>query len=94
MVLEDQLAELGVQVMPQLVVEEITDGAVVARDGEGRQQLIAADSVVLAPILASRDGIVEQLATNSKEVHIVGDCKRPRILYNAIHDGFEAALKI
>jgi hypothetical protein len=28
------------------------------------------------------------------EVHVVGDCREPRILFNAIHEAFEAALEI
>ncbi len=64
------------------------------RDSEGWESELAADVVVLAPVLQARSQVVAGLLDSAPEVHVVGDCREPRILFNAIHEAFEAALEI
>ena len=64
------------------------------RDDQGQDSELEADVVVLAPGLRARTGVVEALLDTAPEVHVVGDCREPRILFNAIHEAFEAALEI
>jgi pyruvate/2-oxoglutarate dehydrogenase complex dihydrolipoamide dehydrogenase (E3) component len=94
MVLEDQLEELGIRVRKGVVLEQVLDGKVVVRDGNGQTQELPADAVVVAANLRARADVVEKLMDSAPEVHVVGDCKAPRILFNAVHEGFEAALEI
>ena len=65
-----------------------------ARDGAGGEQTLPAESVVLAPNLFSSAGVVASFLGLADEVYVIGDCRSPRILFNAIHEGFEAALRI
>lgn len=94
MVLEDQLEDFGVRVLTGVVLEKILYGKVAARDAAGEEQELAAESVVLAPNLRSRRAVVQKFVGVADEVHIVGDCRAPRILFDAIHEGFEAALEM
>ncbi len=94
MVLEDQLEEYGIRVRKGVVLEEVLAGKVVVRDANGHFQELSADAVVVAANLRARTGVVEKLMDAAPEVHVVGDCKAPRILFNAVHEGFEAALEI
>ena len=93
-VLKDQLEDLKVYTHPDLVLEEILDGEVVVKDAAQHQRTLPAEAVVVAPPLRSRRALVDGFSGLAEEVHIVGDCKAPRILFNAIHEGFEAGLEI
>ena len=94
MVLEDQLEELGIRVRKGVILEQVLDGKVVVRDGNGQTQDLPADAIVVAANRRARADVVEKLMGSAPEVHVVGDCKAPRILFNAVHEGFEAALEI
>ena len=69
-------------------------GSVSVRDAGGREQELPADAVVVAPNLRSLSRVVDDLKDSAPEVHVVGDCRAPRILFDAIHEAFEAALEM
>jgi 2,4-dienoyl-CoA reductase-like NADH-dependent reductase (Old Yellow Enzyme family)/thioredoxin reductase len=93
-VLQDYLDEHGIRPRKGVVLKEVGERKVVVRDGQGQESELAADVVVLAPVLRARTEVVEGLLDSAPEVHVVGDCREPRILFNAIHEGFDAALEI
>jgi hypothetical protein len=94
MVLEDQLEACGVRAPKGVVLESVLDSKVVGRDASGREVILPGNAVVVAPNLRARSAVVEGLMRVNAEIHVVGDCKDPRILFNAVHEGFEAALEI
>jgi 2,4-dienoyl-CoA reductase-like NADH-dependent reductase (Old Yellow Enzyme family)/thioredoxin reductase len=93
-VLQDYLDEFGIRPRKGQVLAEVRPGRVVVRDGAGRESELEADAVVLAPVLRARSETVSALLDSAPEVHVVGDCREPRILFNAIHEAFEAAVEI
>jgi NADPH-dependent 2,4-dienoyl-CoA reductase/sulfur reductase-like enzyme len=93
-VLQDYLDEFGVRPRKGQVLRAIGGGKVVLSDGSGADVELPADAVVLAPVLKARTEAVEALLNTADEVHVVGDCRVPRILFNAVHEAFEAALEI
>ena len=93
-VLQDYLDEYGVRPRRGQVLKEVGEGKVVVSEEQGQQSELAADAVVLAPVLRARTELVDALLDSAPEVHIIGDCRQPRILFNAVHEGFEAALEI
>lgn len=93
-VLDDMLAEHGVELLSGAVLAEVSDGRVVVREESGRAREVVADAVVLAPNLRPLRDVVQSLLGAANEVHAIGDCKTPRILFDAIHEGFDAALEI
>ncbi|MBN1631803.1 MAG: FAD-dependent oxidoreductase, partial [Thermoleophilia bacterium] len=88
------LAELGIEPRTGWTVAGISPGSVTITDGGGRTEEISADTVVLANGRWPRSHVVEALRPLVDDAHVVGDCKAPRILYDAIHEGFDAALAI
>jgi 2,4-dienoyl-CoA reductase-like NADH-dependent reductase (Old Yellow Enzyme family)/thioredoxin reductase len=94
MALEDCLEEQGLRVRAGVVLQEVKESKVLARDGKGQAQELPADALVVAANLRSRAEVVAELQDVAEEVRVVGDCRAPRILYNAVHEGFEAALEI
>lgn len=73
-------------------VESLKDGAVVVVGPDGTDYEIAADTFVNALGARPRTAVVDALKGLAAEVHVVGDCVRPRILYDAIHESFDAAM--
>jgi NADPH-dependent 2,4-dienoyl-CoA reductase/sulfur reductase-like enzyme len=93
-VLQDYLEEHGVRPRKGVVLGEIREGTVLVRDEQGQETELDADVVVLAPHLRARTEVVAALLDTAPEVHIIGDCREPRILFNAMHEAFETALEI
>jgi 2,4-dienoyl-CoA reductase-like NADH-dependent reductase (Old Yellow Enzyme family)/NADPH-dependent 2,4-dienoyl-CoA reductase/sulfur reductase-like enzyme len=93
-VLQDYLDEHGVRPRKGVVLKEVREKTVVVSDDRGHDSELPADVVVLAPVLRARSEVTSALRDTADEVHVVGDCREPRILFHAIHEAFEAALEI
>lgn len=65
------------------------------RDPAGKEVVLAADEVLMAaglsPERSLRDALERDLPI---PVYPAGDTKRPRKIYDAIHEGYTAALQI
>jgi len=94
MMLLEMLEGHGIRVRQGVVLEAILDGKVSVADQAGLPQEIPADAAVLALELKSRTETIGPFLDVAPEVYVVGDCKAPRILFNAVHEGFEAALEM
>jgi 2,4-dienoyl-CoA reductase (NADPH2) len=81
---------MGVQVLDQHLVKEVTDeGVLVEKDST--QTLLPADTVVLAIGAKANNQLAGELEGKVKELHVIGDALRPRKLTEAIREGFELA---
>lgn len=74
------------------VVEIVPEGVKVERDGE--IFIIGADSVVCALGFRSPYAVVDALAEEADEYAIIGDCANVGQIYQAINQGYFAALRI
>ena len=90
-------ARLGVRMVGSCRVERITTEGVVA-DRDGKQELLEADTVVMAVGSRPENGLEELLSAGDVmdgiELFKVGDCAGARKAIEAIREGFEVALKI
>jgi 2,4-dienoyl-CoA reductase-like NADH-dependent reductase (Old Yellow Enzyme family)/thioredoxin reductase len=93
-VLQDLLGEFGIRPRKGVVLSGILEDTVAVVESTGRATELPADAVVLAPHLAARSDVVAGFADVASQVYVVGDCREPRVLLNAIHEAFEAALEI
>ena len=73
-------------------VEAVKDGAVTVVGADGERTEILADTIVQALGVKPRGKTAEELKGLAPEVHVVGDVLRPRILYDSIHEAFDAAM--
>ena len=88
----DRIKEYAVRIDTDTKVEEITQRGVRAM-GKGFQwKEYEADSVVIAMGLRPRKEKVAELRRliPETEVFVVGDCRKPRSLFHANHEGFNA----
>jgi 2,4-dienoyl-CoA reductase-like NADH-dependent reductase (Old Yellow Enzyme family)/thioredoxin reductase len=83
-----------VNILTLTTVIEVKEGAVVVCDKDGNQREIYADSVVLAAGLRNRSdltGLLEQLGI---EYYIIGSCREPGQIVDAVAEAFEIGCKI
>jgi 2,4-dienoyl-CoA reductase-like NADH-dependent reductase (Old Yellow Enzyme family)/thioredoxin reductase len=92
-VLLRSLGEKGVRVRVLTQAIAILEEGVEVEFG-GRKETLPADTVVLATGIQPKNELEAALQGMSVEFHKIGDCSIPRKAIDAIHEGFEVALKL
>ena len=88
-----RLKKMGARLETQSRVEEITtEGVNVIKIDI--PEFFPADAVVLALGLKTNPGIEKRFAGLADEIYSVGDCVKPRMIKEAITEGFDVGLKI
>ncbi|NQT30832.1 MAG: FAD-dependent oxidoreductase [Deltaproteobacteria bacterium] len=90
----DWFEKKGVTTITGVKSMEITDKGVTITTKEGEQQTIEADSIMPAVPLAPNTGLVKSLEGKAPEIYAIGDCGEPRMIVDAIADGWRIANKI
>ncbi len=90
----DWFEKKGVATIAGVKSMEITDMGVNITTREGDKQAIEADSIMPAVPLAPNTGLAKSLEGKAPEVYAIGDCGQPRMIVDAIADGWEIGNKI
>ena len=90
----NRLTDSGVTMLTGAKCQEINEKFVVITTKEGKEQNIAADSVVLAVGAKADVKLLKSLKGLAPEIHLVGDCIEPRRIIDAISDGHRVGLAI
>jgi len=88
------LKQGGVEILKGWKLEKIGDGEVVAVDGNQNRQTIKGDTLVLATGFTPNQDLIQPLKEHFSEIHVIGDCLKPRKIYQAIHEGAYAGRAI
>jgi len=98
----DEVKNAGVKEITEVKVKEITNnhsengqihrGVVYEKDGQ--EHFIKADTVIVAVGYSPNNDLQKQLEGKFSEMYFIGDCVKVRTALEAIHEGFEVALKI
>ena len=81
------LDKKGVTMLTGVTYEKISDEGLVVITKEGSRRAVDADTVILAAGFSPNAEMVQSLAEKVPEVHVIGDCKNPGLIIDAIHDG-------
>jgi 2,4-dienoyl-CoA reductase (NADPH2) len=84
----------GVTIMMEVKYEAITDKGLVVITKEGQRQTIEADTIMPSTILLSNVELLKALEGKVSEVYAIGDCNEPRLIIDAIADGYRIAKAI
>ncbi len=84
----------GVTMITGVKSMEIIDKGLVITTKEGKQQTIKADSMIPAMPLAPNTSLLKSLEGKAPEIYAIGDCGEPRMIVDAIADGWRIANKI
>lgn len=90
----NRLREKGVTLLPGVKYEEVTPEGLVVTTKEGERKTILVDTIVLAAGSVPDLSLYEEIKGGAPEIHLVGDCVKPRTIRDAIVDGFQVGMKI
>ena len=82
------LAKRGVAMVTGALCQQITDEGLIITSRRGRQQTIAADTVVLSVGSRPDAALARELEGKVTSLHLVGDCVEPRRIANAVEEAF------
>ena len=98
----NEIKDAGVRDITEVKVKEIVSkpgengrgntGVVYEKDGQ--DHCIKADTVIIAVGYSSNNDLQKQIDGKFPETYFIGDCVKVRTALEAIHEGFEVALKI
>lgn len=88
-----EIKRLGIKVITKAEVTAITDEGVKIKIGE-QEQLIPADTVVLAMGSRPNNRLYGEIKDQVAEAYLIGDAQNPRRALDAIHEGFEVGCRI
>lgn len=88
--------EKGIVMTPHHAIKEIRDHQVVAFNVYSNQERILddVDTVVMATMRKSEDSLYHALKGRVPELHRIGDCVQPRLVTEAIWEGFTVGREI
>jgi 2,4-dienoyl-CoA reductase (NADPH2) len=90
----DWFHKKGVIMITGVKSMEITDKGLVITTREGKKETIEADSIISTSPLASNTELLKNLLGKVPEIYAIGDCKEPRMIVDAIADGWQVARRI
>lgn len=86
------LDQYKVKILDNIQVLRITESSVDLADKLGEQISLKTDTVVIAlGMKPTNGGLAETLKDSAQEVYPIGDCVSPRIVLNAIWEGYRTA---
>jgi 2,4-dienoyl-CoA reductase-like NADH-dependent reductase (Old Yellow Enzyme family)/thioredoxin reductase len=95
LVYEERFKNLNVSIHTGKRLESVSDQGIAVVDRYGVRLTISVDTVVLAAGFRSNRDLVDSLRKDPKlQVFDVGDCVRPRKIFDAIHEGHLAAKQL
>ncbi|MBW1868479.1 MAG: FAD-dependent oxidoreductase [Deltaproteobacteria bacterium] len=89
----ERLRLMGVNMRPNILLQEIRDDSILVKTDKGEES-IAADTVIMAVGALSVNDFAGNLQEMGCDVITIGDAKDPRKITEAVREGFEEALKI
>ena len=90
----NRLAAGGVTMLTGAKCREINEKYVLVTTNEGKEQTITADSMVLAVGAQPDIKLLKDIKDLAPEIHLIGDCVKPRRIINAIGEGHRIGLSI
>ena len=88
------LDKKGVPMMTGVNYQEITDKGLTVTTKDGKKQALEADSIIPVVPSAPNLALAESLKGKVGKVYAIGDCKDPRLIVEAIGEGFRVARDI
>jgi 2,4-dienoyl-CoA reductase (NADPH2) len=91
-----QLTKLGIDTILDVKITKFEGKTIEYEQGGEKKKLNGIDTTILATGVEPNSDLYEKLKeTNpSYKVYRIGDCKNPRTMMEAIHEGFEAAYEL
>ncbi len=89
-----RLEKRGVKFQPGVTYKEANEKGLVIIDKEGKERLLEADSIILAPGASPDNQLQLELKGKFPEIFAIGDVMEPRQITQAIREGFKTAYSL
>ncbi len=97
-IIRQELRDAGVNELTGVRVKEIVNSGDenrgVTYEKDGQDHFIRADAIIIAAGYSSNNDLQKQIEGKFPETYCIGDCVKVRTALEAIHEGFQVALKI
>jgi pyruvate/2-oxoglutarate dehydrogenase complex dihydrolipoamide dehydrogenase (E3) component len=84
----------GVTMMSGVKYEGITNEGLMITTKEGNKLTLQADTIIPAVPLMPNTDLLNSLKGKVPEIYLIGDCREPRLIPDAIADGWKIANRI
>jgi pyruvate/2-oxoglutarate dehydrogenase complex dihydrolipoamide dehydrogenase (E3) component len=92
--LMDGLRSKKVTLLASTTCEEIKEGSVLVTTGEGKKEIVPADTVIIAAGYAANDRLYKALEGKVSEIYCIGNSAKPRRIFEANSEGYQAGLDL
>lgn len=89
-----EIEKQNINLLLNTTCTKITDEGVVTINKDGEEKLYEADTILLAVGVKALSNTAVSLAEHVDNYHIIGDCKKPGKILEAIHSGYLAGMDI
>jgi len=90
----DRLSEAPISIFEKCRCVRVVDRGIVCCDLDGKENIVEADTVVLATGFVPEDRLFKSLYGKIPNVFQAGDCVQPRTLVEAIDEGMHVGLAV
>jgi 2,4-dienoyl-CoA reductase (NADPH2) len=84
----------GVPMYYGVSYNEISNKGLTITTKEGKKVTITADTIIPATPMLTNEGLAEAIKEKVREVYIIGDCKKPGLIHDAITAGWRVAREL
>jgi len=88
------LEDHGTEFVTEVQYKEVNSQGLVVIQKDGSERTLAADTVITAIPLEPNSQLEEQMRGTAPEVHVVGDSRKPALIFEAVADGARIAREI
>jgi 2,4-dienoyl-CoA reductase-like NADH-dependent reductase (Old Yellow Enzyme family)/thioredoxin reductase len=92
--LMDGLRSKKVTLLASTTCEEIKEGSVLVTTGEGKKEIVPADTVIIAVGYKANDRLYKALEGKVPEIYCIGNSAKPRRILEANSEGYQAGLAL
>ncbi|MCI8652952.1 MAG: FAD-dependent oxidoreductase [Angelakisella sp.] len=89
----ERIAKTDMRILTETRLEEVLDNGARVSSKKG-EEILEADTVILALGLKAEQGLYNELQAAGKEVCLVGDAMKAGKIFDAIHTAYRAAIRI
>jgi NADPH-dependent 2,4-dienoyl-CoA reductase/sulfur reductase-like enzyme len=82
------LEKKGTEILREVSYDRVTDRGLMVTGKDGVQRTIEADTIIVTLPLRPNPALPENLKGLAPEIRVVGDCRQPGLIIDAIADGF------
>ncbi|HHT9126217.1 MAG TPA: oxidoreductase [Candidatus Brocadiia bacterium] len=93
-ILLQKLNMYGVKIYLNASVKEITATKVIITNCDGKEVALEADVVINATGFDPNNDVFFKIKDMVKDVHIIGDAKKPSNIHDAVHEGYQLGLNL